>query len=138
MKRLNLIVQVNNVLQFIKFGLVGLSNTVISYLIYSVCIYWGLHYAIANILAFIVSVLNSFLLNNRFVFKEDQCKRVWWKTLLKTYISYAFTGLLLSNALSYVWIDVLGISPYLAPVLNLAINTPINFIINKLWAFKAK
>ena len=31
--------------------------------------------------------------------------------------------------------DLLGISQYLGPVINLLITIPLNFILNKLWAF---
>ena len=50
--------------------------------------------------------------------------------------SYAFTGLLLANVLAYVWVDLLGISKFIAPLLTLVISVPVNFFLNKLWAFK--
>jgi hypothetical protein len=64
------------ILQFIKFGIVGLSNTAISYIIYFLLVYFDLHYLIASIIAFFISVLNSFFWNNKYVFKkEDGQKR---------------------------------------------------------------
>lgn len=131
--------------QFIKFGIVGLSNTVIGYLlnVFALKILEGYSlkwdYIIANIVAFIISVAWSFYWNNRFVFTvEDGNKRPLLPTLLKTYISYAFTGVILNNILSYVWIDVMGISKYVAPLINLIISVPVNFFMNKKWAFKSK
>ena len=53
--------------QFIKFGIVGLSNTLIAYLVYAVCIYIGLHYLLANVIAFAVSVLNAYYWSDRYV-----------------------------------------------------------------------
>ena len=58
--------------------------------------------------------------------------------LLKTYISYAFTGILLTNILSYIWIEMMKMSKYIAPLLNLIVSVPINYILNKNWAFQAK
>lgn len=127
----------NRAVQFLKFSLVGVSNTIISYAIYAGCIFIGLHYVLANVIAFLISVLNSYYWNNRYVFKEEGDSRTWWKTLFKTYLSYAFTGLVLTNVLSFVWIDVFDISAYLAPVLNLFICTPINYVLNKYWAYKS-
>ena len=49
-------------MQFVKFGMVGISNTVISYAVYAVLVFFGCPYLIANLVAFVVSVLNSFLL----------------------------------------------------------------------------
>jgi putative flippase GtrA len=124
-------------IQFIKFGIVGLSNTVISYAIYSVLVYIGLHYLVASIISFIISVLNSFFWNNKYVFKkDDDQKRNVFHSLIKTYISYAFTGLILQNLFLFLFIDILHISKYLAPLFGLVITIPLNFILNKLWAFK--
>ncbi len=125
-------------MQFIKFGIVGFSNTAVSYLIYSVLVYIGQHYLVASVAAFIVSVLNSFFWNNKYVFKHsDGQKRGIWGALLKTYISYAFTGLVLSNILLFVFIDLLHVSKYIAPFFGLAVTIPLNFVLNKKWAFKA-
>jgi len=135
MKNLTMMIGINK--QFIKFGIVGLSNTAISYIIYSVLVYMRLQYIIASVIAFIVSVLNSFFWNNKYVFKkEDDQKRNIIHTLIKTYISYAFTGLILQNILLFVFIDILHISKYLAPFLGLVITIPLNFILNKKWAFQ--
>ena len=54
----------------------------------------------------------------------------WWKTFLKTYISYAGTGIVLSNILLAIWIEVFGISKVIAPLINLMVTIPINFLIN--------
>ncbi|SHJ60238.1 hypothetical protein SAMN02745725_02895 [Pseudobutyrivibrio xylanivorans DSM 14809] len=51
---------------------------------------------------------------------------------MKTYILYAFTGLIVNNVLSTFWIYVLGISKYITPLLNVPITMPINFVIQKM------
>ncbi|WP_249329601.1 GtrA family protein [Wansuia hejianensis] len=123
--------------QFIKFGLVGLANTAISYFTYAACVYIGLHYFVANALGFVLSVLNSFYWNNKYVFAcEDGEKRAWFPSLIKTFAAYGSTGIVLSSALLYVWVDVLHVSEYIAPLINLIITIPLNFVLNKLWAFK--
>lgn len=126
-------------LQFVKFGLVGVTNTALAYGIYALVLWRGGHYILASVLSFVVSVAWSFLLNNRFVFRKEEGEtRVWWKTLLKTYLAYALTGLLLANVLLYLWIDVFSVNEYIAFFLNLIITIPTNFLINKLWAFRNK
>lgn len=131
--------------QFVKFGIVGVTNTVISYVLYAGSllimknyeILPGFDYLIAQVIAFVLSVLWSFYWNNKYVFKiGDGEGRSIWKSLIKTYISYSFTGLFLSAILLILWVRVFGISEFLAPILNLMISVPLNFIINKFWAFK--
>ncbi len=129
----------NAITQFVKFGLVGVSNTVLSYFTYAIVCMLGGSFHLGNILGFIVSVTNSFYWNNKYVFKaKENEKRIWWKALIKTYISYSFSGLILTEILLILWIRVLGISQYIAPILNLFITVPLNFFLNKMWAFKSE
>ena len=139
--------QVQAFLQFVRFGLVGLSSTVIAYGIFVVSLFLLQHfhvfphydYLVAQFISFALSVLWSFIWNNRFVFKEQEGEsRNLWRTLLKTYVSYSFTGLFLSSALSYLWVDVIGIPKLYAPIINLLFTVPLNFFINKFWAYRTK
>ena len=125
-----------SLIQFVKFGIVGLSNTLISYVVYVAGVRFGMHYLLASILGFVISVLNSFYWNNDYVFGQGKEERNLLKTLLKTFMAYAFTGLVLANILLYIWVDILGISEYLGPLINLVVTVPLNFVINKLWAFR--
>ena len=136
-----------SLMQFVKFGIVGVSNTVISYLLYTISllsfrklgILSGIDYLVAQIVAFVLSVLWSFYWNNSMVFTmEDGQKRNVWKALIKTYISYSFTGLFLNSVLLVLWVQVFHLSEFIAPIINLLISVPLNFIINKFWAFKTE
>lgn len=126
-------------MQFVKFGVVGLSNTLISYVSYLVFLKIGLYYLAASILSFVVSVTNSFYWNNKYVFavKDDE-NRSWWRTYIKTFMAYASTGLVLANVLLVIWVQGLHISEVIAPIINLLVTIPLNYIINKCWAFKTK
>lgn len=125
--------------QFIGFGIVGFSNTAISYIVYFVLVRLSVYYILASIIGFVVSVINAFFWNNKFIFsKKDNEERSIIKAFIKTFLSYAGTGLVLSNVLLYVWVDYIGISKVIAPVINLIITVPLNFVLNKLWAFKSK
>lgn len=136
--------QLEGFIQFVKFGIVGLSNTAINYLIYTVFLLLlrkfevgGMDYLIAQIIAFVLSVLWSFFWNNKYVFtvKEGQ-QRNWLRALIKTYISYSFTGLFLNSILLVLWVQVFHISEFIAPIINLLVSVPLNFLINKFWAFQ--
>lgn len=124
-----------SLLQFIKFGLVGVLNNLICYVTYVILAMLGMHYILANIISFSVSVINSYYWNNKYVFIAEG-KRAWWKTFIKTYISYAGTGIVLSNILLILWIEILGISELVGPLLNLMLTVPINYLVNKFWAYK--
>ena len=121
--------------QFVKFGLIGVSNTLISTFVYYIFIWISRDlYMIGNAMGWIVSVANSFYWNNRFVFKDSEFS--WPKKLLRTYIAY-LGGFLVGSATLALQVHVLGISEWLAPWINLAITIPVNFALNKFWAFKS-
>ena len=133
--------------QFIKFGIVGITNTIIGYLTYAIslqCIrYFHLWTTydiyISQFIMFAISVLWSFFWNNKYVFYNDnRSKKDIVVSLLKTYASYAFTSLFLSELLLYFWIKCLTLNEYIAPVLSLVITVPLNFFIQKFWVFSRK
>ena len=124
--------------QFIKFGIVGVSNTLVSLLVYYILIFLGTHYIIANTAGFILGTLNAYFWNSKFVFKQEQTqKRSHAKTGMKVFMAYGITYLL-STVLLILWVDVLGISLGIAPILNVCVTTPLNFIMNKWWAFNER
>lgn len=132
------ILQNNTIMQFLKFGIVGGINTVLSYLIYFVCVRVGIHYAVANFVAFVITVFISYLLNGNFVFKEEGNQCFDFKALMKVYASYSVTSLFLATALLWVEVDVLGLPEEIGPVINLFITVPVNFVLNKFWAYRKK
>lgn len=151
-------------IQFVGFGIVGGINTVLSWLIVNGCFYYlHIHYQISNIIGFVITVFISFLLNRNFVFKKSEAKEnettdadsesvaraeadiatvekqaPWYLELLKVYASYAFTGIVLQYFLLNIEQERLGIPLYIATVLNLVVTIPINFIMNKFWAYRNK
>ena len=127
------------IIQFIKFGTVGAINTVLSYAITNGAYYLlHLHEQISNIIAFVITVFISFMLNGRFVFTENKEERNLWKSLLKVYASYSITGVFLTAILLYIEEELLGIPHYIATLMNLLVTIPLNFILNKFWAYKEK
>ncbi len=126
-------------IQFLKFGIVGAINTILSYVITNGCYYLlSLNEQFSNIIAFVITVFISFMLNGRFVFNNKQNQRSFWKSLFKVYASYSITGLFLTAILLYVEERIFGIPHYIATLMNLVITVPINFILNKFWAYKEK
>ena len=147
--------------QFIKFGIIGAFNTVVSYTVYSISYHlFNFSAQISNVFGFVISVFSAFLLQGRFVFNDGGEKRVWWKVLIKTYASYAFTGLVLTSFLLWLWLDLIDLGQYfgtasvylsevginmsgtdiaasVAPFMNMVITIPLNFLINKFWAYKS-
>lgn len=125
--------------QFIKFSLVGVSNTLISLAVYQLGLHvLHMHYQWANILSFIISVSNAYYWNSRFVFSHTHRRglKAHAKAYFKAFLSYGST-FLLSTVLLTLWVEVFRVSESFAPVINLVITIPLNFLLNKFWAFKS-
>ena len=122
--------------QFIKFALVGASNS---------AVYLGVYYMlvcssstllaalIGQSTAWILSVANSFVWNRKFVF--DASAEVWWRAMGKTFAGYS-SCFVLSSVLTVIQLELLGIPAAIVPIVNLPIMGPINFLILKYWAFR--
>ncbi len=131
--------------QFIKFSLIGLSNTILSYLLYILFLYIfenrgvfpRYDYLVSSVVTFCICTIWSFYWNNRFTFKRKEGKsRNLWNAFFRTAISYSFTGLFLQNLLLYLFVEMAGIAKEIVPFFNLIITVPLNFLMNKYWAFK--
>ena len=134
----------DGIIQFIKFGIVGLSNTIIGYIIYvatlqllrKLGLFNNIDIYIAQFVMFVISVLWSYYWNSKKVFVNS--KETLLKSLLKAYMTYAFTSLFLSEILLLVWTKVFGISEYIAPLISLLVTVPLNYIIHKRWVFNER
>lgn len=127
------------IVQFIKFGLVGVSNTLVSWACYYLILWIDDRlYVLGSVVGAVVSIANAFFWNDKFVFKGNEND---WRSKLrrlgKTYVSYGGTSLL---GVFLVWIEVscFGLSKALAPPVTLIITIPLNFLINKFWTFRNK
>ena len=121
-----------NVIQFIKFGIVGLSNTAIGLGTYYLFLWIGFHYMVANVLSWIISVFNAFYWNNKYVFKSST---TWLKALFRTYVSYG-VSFIVGAVVLYGLVEWCGISDKIAPLIVLIVTIPLNFVLNKFWTFK--
>lgn len=142
--------------QFIRFGLVGVSNTLIAYAVEMFCYYvlftdpvWERPSFVqsipqrvlwTNALAFVISVTNSYFWNSRYVFKNGGKRRTPRQhaaAYLKTVACYALTGLALAPWLKSLLSarPVPGWPYWLASIATLVVTIPLNFVMNKFWAF---
>jgi putative flippase GtrA len=62
--------------QFVKFGIVGVSNTLLTLIVYTVLLkVFGVWYLAASAIGFIVGATNGFLLNRRWTFRSTSATR---------------------------------------------------------------
>lgn len=124
-------------MQFVKFGIVGLSNTVISYVIYVVTLILfqknnlipSVDYLAAQVIAFVLSVLWSFYWNNKFVFeKADNEERNIVHAFDKDLYIICFYRIVPEQYFVIIMGRSFGYSKNNCSDYNLLVSVPLNFI----------
>lgn len=125
--------------QFLKFGVVGVGNTAVSMATYYIVLWLNPNlYMLGSILGAILSIFHAFLWSNFYVFSQKgQTPKQFFCCLGKCYLSYGGTSAL-SSILLWIEVTFWHIDKLYAPVVNLIITIPLNFILNKLWVFGKK
>ena len=117
--------------QFIKFSLIGVANTIVHLSIYYLLLWFNVYYLFAYIIAFIFSVLNSYFWNKKFTFPGTTTTIF---TFFRLYLSYGITTLL-GIGILYFFVEIIGLNKYISPIINICISTAVNFILNKYFVF---
>ena len=58
-----------DIVRFIKFGMVGVLNTLVNWVIFFILETCGVYYILANIISYSLSTIHSYLWNTLWVFK---------------------------------------------------------------------
>ena len=122
-------------LQFVKFGLVGVSNTLVTALVIALLLkVCHLSDMPANIIGYVAGLVNSFVWNRRWTFASTSAvKDTLFKFILTFAVCYAVQLGVLRLLLARLAID-----PYWCHLMGMAVYTVLNFLLNKFYTFKDK
>lgn len=121
--------------QLIKYGLVGISNTLIT-----AAVIWlmmkiaGCSDVLSNITGYAAGVLNSFVLNKQWTFKSAAG---WAGSAIRFGLVFGICYLLQLGLLLYLN-KTLTIDPYYNQLIAMVFYTLINFLMNKYYTFKER
>jgi putative flippase GtrA len=119
--------------QFVKFGIVGVSNTLLTLVVYTVLLkVFGVWYLAASGIGFIVGAINGFLLNRRWTFRDhvgDSLTPVRWGVVQTC-------GLGVDEGLLYLFVHDAHLDKLVAQVCATAVVTVSTFFVNRAWTFR--
>lgn len=119
--------------QFVKFGVVGVSNTLLTLVVYTVLLkVFGVWYLAASAIGFIAGATNGFLLNRRWTFRDhvgDALTPVRWAVVQTA-------GLAIDELMLYVLVHDAKLDKLLAQVCATAVVTVTTFFVNRAWTFR--
>ena len=123
----------NSFVQLVKFGIVGVSNTIITAsIVWILLVYLNLSNYAANIVGYLAGLFNSFIWNRKWTFKSNsQFSNTAFKFLITFAISYLIQLGNLYLLLNYTTFDA-----YFCQLVSIVVYTLVNFILNKYYTFK--
>jgi len=123
-----------NWLQLVRFGLVGGVGFIVNVAVYALFVHSvGLDYRAASVVAWLVAVMNNFVLNRHWTFeaREGRAHFQAMRFLIVSLVAEVFSLLLLT-----LFVQGAGIAKIPAQALAVAASMPLNFLGNKLWSFR--
>lgn len=118
--------------QIFKFGIVGGIATIIDIAVYYVLVtFLNINPLLGNILSFSVSVIYNYTASVKWVFHVNEAKSK--KKMFVEFMVFSIIGLLLTELLLWVGIDILGQNKMLVKIVATAIVMVFNFITRKLF-----
>ena len=125
--------KVVELINIIKFSIVGVSNTLLNFVIFILLNNIGINYMIASIIAYSISIINSYFWNSRLVFKYDNKNK---RSVIIKFIILNLIGLSINTLLMAILVGVLAIKKMVAMFIVTLLVMCINYILNKIWVFK--
>lgn len=122
-----------------KFGLVGVVNTTLDFLVYTGLTrslpFFFVHYLWANFIAFSFAATSSYVFNRVWTFRNRH------QNIGAQYTKFflaASVGLLISEAVLFVFVGRFGVHDLLAKIAAIGLTMIWNFSMNKLWIFRSE
>ena len=119
----------------ILYGIIGSFTSALDFAVFTLLSkYIGIHYIIANCISVLVGITTSFALNRSYNFrvKDKTGKR------FLIFLMVGLCGLLLSNVILYVGIDMLSGDELIVKLASIVLVVGFQFILNKFITFKEK
>ncbi|MDQ1703476.1 MAG: hypothetical protein QOF57_2728 [Frankiaceae bacterium] len=124
-----------NWFQLVRFGLVGASGYVVNLVVFTLALHvLGVGYRRAAAIAFVVAVTNNFAWNRHWTFDAGDGHAGFQAA---RFFLVSFTAFLFSLGVLEVLVSVAGLPEVLAQAIAIASATPLSFVGNKLWSFRA-
>jgi dolichol-phosphate mannosyltransferase len=125
----------HNWLQLLRFAAVGASGYVLNLAVFAACVHLlAIDYRLAFVVAFVISVVNNFWWNRHWTFDAKHEHPIFQGTrfLAVSVLSQAF-----AYAMLVALVNGPGLAKVVAQAVAVATATPLSFVGQKLWSFRA-
>ena len=125
----------HNWLQLGRFAAVGATGYAVNLIVFAICVHaLKIDYKLAAVVAFVVSVANNFWWNRHWTFsaKAQHPIEQAAKFFAVSLVTFGFTYVVLVSL-----VDGAGMAKLVAQAIAIAAGTPLSFVGQKLWSFRA-
>jgi dolichol-phosphate mannosyltransferase len=120
----------------VRFGLVGGIGFVVNLGVYTLCVHAaGIDYHIAAVVAWVLAVMNNFVLNRHWTFDAREGRA---RFQAARFLAVSLVALAVSLLLLMLLVESFGVAKVPAQALAVSASMPLNFLGNKLWSFRAE
>ena len=120
--------------KFIKFGITGVLNTAIDFIVYAFCCeILKLDPKISKIISQTTAIVNSYIVNKNWTFQK---RKNYSKSEILKFLLVNGSSLAINYLGMYIFYDNLGLNKYLCLIPLAFITIIINYFGNKLFVFK--
>jgi putative flippase GtrA len=125
-----------NWLQLVRFGVVGAVGFIVNLAVFALFFHAiGVDYRVAAVAAWVVAVVNNFVLNRHWTFdaRDGQARFQAVRFVAVSLVAFGCSLLLLT-----LLVENAGLQKVPAQAIAVAASTPLNFLGNKLWSFRSR
>jgi len=118
--------------QLVRYGVVGISNTVLFLAAYAICVHIGVWYIAASAIGYTLGSINGYVLNRRWTFRAHELSHT---TSASRYALVQLVAALGNVGLLYVFVDGIGVDRIVGQVVVILIVQLLSFVANRAWSF---
>ena len=120
--------------RFIKFGLTGVMNTLVDYIVFLVLSYLSIDVYLSQVISYSCGMINSYIVNRSWTFGS---KKDFFSTQMLRFVVVNLSLLLIS--LGVLWLgSQLGYGKLVSKLCATAVTLGVGFVVNRLWVFNSK
>ena len=120
--------------RFIKFGLTGVMNTLVDYMVFLVLSYLNVDVYLSQVISYSCGMLNSYIVNRNWTFGS---KKSFFSAQMLRFVVVNISLLLIS--LGVLWLgSQLGYGKLVSKLCATAVTLVVGFVVNRLWVFNSK
>lgn len=123
-------------LKLIKFGITGVMNTVVDFLVYTLLVsFFSMGLYVSQVISYSCGMLNSYIINRKWTFST---KNGFFSWELVRFVLLNLFMMFLGMGIIYICVQKLMLHELVAKLISTALVLLINFFVSNFWVFRSR